>query len=155
MRVLFCEEHDKPLDEQGWCNLCGYHPDMQSTYIAEAKTVLIADDDEANRQFLADYFDRYNFRVVACSNGETALKQFQTYGEFDFVLTDYQMPRMNGIDLTDRILKIQPKQLIAMMTADGREASKRFKKLNRDVHIFQKPFRMREIEEFLREESVL
>ena len=51
---------------------------------------------------------------IAC-NGEEGLKLFEST-RFDVVVTDYRMPRMNGIELIQRIRKIDPNARIVLLS---------------------------------------
>jgi len=62
------------------------------------KTVLIVDDEFHIVNALALKFRSSNFRVVTAGNGREALQRIDD-SKPDLVITDYQMPVMNGLDL--------------------------------------------------------
>jgi CheY-like chemotaxis protein len=51
---------------------------------------------------------------IAC-NGEEGLKLFES-ARFDVVVTDYRMPRMNGVELIQRIRKIDANARIVLLS---------------------------------------
>lgn len=59
-------------------------------------------------------------------------------GGFDFVLTDYQMPRKNGHVLLMDIRKLNPQQKMAMMSADPPTLQLEVA----DIPVLRKPFRI-------------
>ncbi|MCE0483404.1 MAG: response regulator [Methylacidiphilales bacterium] len=62
--------------------------------------LLCVDDNPVLLQMLALGFSTYGFEVVTASHGIEALLQFQAYhGNFGAVLTDNDMPDMNGVAL--------------------------------------------------------
>ena len=74
------------------------------THAASAETtcVLIVDDDASTRQLLASMLGRDAYRVVQAENGEEGLAAAYAHRP-DLILSDIQMPRVNGIELTRRL----------------------------------------------------
>lgn len=66
--------------------------------------LLIAEDERNLRELLSDSFMFRGYHCTAMSDGALALHCL--YGErFDLVITDYQMPTMDGIQLLECITK--------------------------------------------------
>jgi CheY-like chemotaxis protein len=57
-------------------------------------------------------------RVQVASNGEEGLKLFEA-ANFDVVVTDYRMPRMNGAELIQRIRKLDPNARVILLSGFG------------------------------------
>ena len=66
------------------------------------RTVLLADDNEANRYLAKFALDRAGFRVVTAGDGEEALRQARLHRP-DIVLMDVQMPLLDGFEATERL----------------------------------------------------
>lgn len=64
--------------------------------------VLLAEDSLTMRRLLASQLDRWNYEVTAVEDGEQAWDEFQR-GNYELVLTDWVMPRTDGLELTRRI----------------------------------------------------
>ncbi len=64
-------------------------------------SVLIVDDDPANRDILARRLSRLGCRVVLAEDGAQALEQLETW-DFDLVLLDIMMPCVTGFDVLER-----------------------------------------------------
>ncbi len=60
--------------------------------------VLVVDDDEVSLSILENTLSRAGFGVVSANDGIEALAQLRS-GNFQIVITDWDMPRMNGIEL--------------------------------------------------------
>jgi two-component system, OmpR family, response regulator MprA len=62
--------------------------------------ILLVDDEPAMRDVLAALLRHYNFEVALATDGLDAWEQMQAAGKgFDVVITDNQMPRMDGMTL--------------------------------------------------------
>jgi len=70
-------------------------------------TVLVVEDEPANRGALVDYLEDEGFQVVEAGDGIEALERLATQS-VDVVLTDLKMPRMTGIELLERIRERWP-----------------------------------------------
>jgi two-component system capsular synthesis sensor histidine kinase RcsC len=63
---------------------------------------LVAEDNPINRAILDEQLSAMGIRVVTAANGEEALQRWQQ-GVFDLVITDVNMPRLNGYELASRL----------------------------------------------------
>lgn len=66
------------------------------------KQVLIVDDDHAVRMALRMVLESQGYCCDEVSDGTEALARLAT-AEFDLVMTDYQMPGMDGLQLLERL----------------------------------------------------
>ena len=73
---------------------------------AEPGLILVADDNDELRRKLCDLLREQGHEVVAVADGDDALAPLSTR-PFDLLLTDIEMPRVNGFQLLDR-LKADP-----------------------------------------------
>ncbi len=64
--------------------------------------ILLVDDDELELALLSDRLRACGLEVRCAANGEEALKELDREW-FPVVLTDWQMPVMNGLELTERL----------------------------------------------------
>ena len=81
-------------------------------------TVLIVEDDDALREALTDTLLIAGYISKAVSNGEAALEILRDEN-FDMVISDIQMARMDGIKLLKQIKSTQPDLPVVLMTAFG------------------------------------
>jgi DNA-binding NtrC family response regulator len=76
--------------------------------------LLIADDDSATREMMGAFFRGKGYFVSLAENGKEAL---HLLGEkIDLVISDYQMPGMDGKELVHRINKIRPSLPVILIT---------------------------------------
>lgn len=64
--------------------------------------VLVAEDDRATRTRILAYLGEWGHEAVAAADGEEALELFRE-DDFSLVLSDWQMPKMNGIELVRKL----------------------------------------------------
>ncbi|WP_419658440.1 MprA: response regulator receiver protein [Desulfosarcina variabilis str. Montpellier] len=64
--------------------------------------ILVVDDDRVNRQIISHHLTASGYEVVACADGEAAWEIIGSE-EISLVVTDWIMPRMDGIELCHKI----------------------------------------------------
>ncbi|MBW2631878.1 MAG: sigma-54-dependent Fis family transcriptional regulator [Deltaproteobacteria bacterium] len=77
--------------------------------------ILIAEDNDLNRENLADLLSENGCEVKAVSNGREAMDAF-TCDKYDLVITDLRMPHVDGMELLKFIKKINPENIVVMIT---------------------------------------
>ncbi len=83
------------------------------------QTVLIVDDSAAVRSLVTVNLKRLpNVAIVESANGEDALKALSQ--KIDLVITDINMPGMNGLDLVVEIRKSHPKEQLPILIISTR-----------------------------------
>jgi len=80
--------------------------------------VLVADDEDLSREFIAEALESFDMEVTAVPNGEEALKKAET-GDFDLVVTDMRMPRLDGHGLLKGLRKKGLEMPVVIVTAFG------------------------------------
>lgn len=82
------------------------------------KQILVVDDDERILYLLKLIIEYIlpDHQVVLVKDGRAALAEFYQQ-PFALILTDYDMPEMNGLDLTLAIKQIAPDSRIVLMTS--------------------------------------
>src|ERR1035437_8121025 len=78
--------------------------------------ILIVDDELSMREFLSILLEREGYEVAVAGNAEEALRQIDS-SLFDLVISDVQMPGLNGIELLARIKQVSPETAVLMVTA--------------------------------------
>jgi CheY-like chemotaxis protein len=83
------------------------------------KRILVAEDAEPLRAWLRMMLEQEGHHVTEAGNGDEALNLFKL-GEFDLVITDFEMPVMQGNKLAVGIKLLSPSLPILMVTGSGR-----------------------------------
>jgi CheY-like chemotaxis protein len=114
-------------------------------------SVLVVDDDADLRKPLVMFLEAHGFKVAEAKDGVEAVHLFRhvenVVGEnpFDFVVSDYQMPRMNGVLLLMELRHLEPTQKMVLMSADPPKLPQEIA----DIPVMHKPFRLKELVELL------
>jgi CheY-like chemotaxis protein len=88
-----------------------------------AAKVLVAEDDELVRRVVVKLLHRHGFQVVEAVDGEDGLAHWRrTPDAFDLVLTDVQMPCMNGRAMAREMTRERPTQRVAYMSGYDADA---------------------------------
>jgi len=66
-------------------------------------TILLAEDSNFFRKQLVDFFVSKGFQVEDCEDGQAAWEVLQDGTSFDIVVTDLEMPRLDGFGLCKKI----------------------------------------------------
>lgn len=72
-----------------------------------ASRILLVDDNASGLSARRCVLEELGHRIATASSAAEALEQIEAHG-FDLVVTDYKMPRMDGIELIARLRKIAP-----------------------------------------------
>ena len=77
--------------------------------------ILLAEDDDSLRHFLQRALERAGHEVLSVSRGDQALPVIAE-GRFDLLLADIVMPEMDGIQLAQRAVSIDPRIKVMFIT---------------------------------------
>lgn len=85
-------------------------------------SILIVEDDRASRHLAQSVLERRGWKVTAVGDGAEALDLLKTR-QFDVMLLDVWMPRMNGLELLEHLRDRRPRPRVVVMTADDTPAT--------------------------------
>jgi len=88
------------------------------------KRILVVDDNKTNREILRIQLEQWNLVPVLAASGEEALKLLDQEATIDMVITDMNMPGMNGIELAQMIRKKFNKLPLVLLSSVGDEKMK-------------------------------
>jgi len=84
------------------------------------KRVLLVDDNATNRKILNEQLKSWGAIPFALYDPTTTLEHMETHAPYDLVILDYQMPKMNGVDLAKGIFAsedIKPMPIILLSSS--------------------------------------
>ena len=112
------------------------------------KTILIADDNAAQRRFLELLLTMDGHSVKVVEDGLEALEVIQTEA-FALVISDIHMPYMTGIELCQEIKKIKPNLPVVLLTSMEDEATEKLARAAKVDAFFRKPVVGKNFREFV------
>ncbi len=92
-----------------------------------SKKILVVDDDASVREMLDDFLSGLGYEIVTAENGLKALELI-TEGGFDMLITDLQMPEMDGYSLVMRVrdvLRLEKMPILMMSALSSEEQLKK------------------------------
>ena len=81
-------------------------------------SILIIDDEKAQRDILTGYLKKKGFKIFSASSGEDGIK-ITNENLVDIILSDYKMPGITGLDVLKEVKKINPQISFVIITAFG------------------------------------
>lgn len=105
--------------------------------------ILLAEDDEAMRMYLARALENAGYEVVSVDRGTEAVPHLVN-GHFDLLLSDIVMPEMDGIELAQRCAEISPQTKVMFITGFA-AVSLRASREAPQAKILSKPFHLRDL----------
>jgi two-component system cell cycle response regulator CpdR len=106
--------------------------------------ILLAEDDDSLRRFLAKALERAGYEVRACADGEEAVEALDE-GPYDLLLTDIVMPGMDGIEVARIAAAREPKLRIMFITGFAAVALAAGDRAPQGAKVLAKPVHLREI----------
>ena len=105
------------------------------------KRILIADDEKGIRLLLSEALEDKGFQVSLARDGQECLDQLAD-SNFDLVVTDIRMPKLNGIEVLRWMKKVGRKEKIIVITGNLSDVSLAEKDMPPVVTQLQKPFKV-------------
>ena len=91
--------------------MCQPYPRLKaskpSLVLRAIKTVLIVDDSAAQRRIIAGFLTGWGLHSLQASSAKSAISLFKKHRP-NIILSDWMMPKMNGLDLCDTLRQITP-----------------------------------------------
>ncbi|MEX1198006.1 MAG: ATP-binding protein [Pseudohongiellaceae bacterium] len=114
--------------------------------------ILVVEDDEMVRHYTVSSLKRLGYRVEACPEARPALDALRDNGPFDLLLTDVVLTGgMSGRELVDQAMPAHPELKVLYMSGYTENAIVHHGRLDRGVHLLNKPFRITHLARKVRE----
>ena len=105
--------------------------------------ILLAEDDEAMRTYLARALEQAGYAVDAVDRGTAALPLLESE-EYDLLLSDIVMPEMDGIELAQRCAELSPQTRVMFITGFAAVTLKASREAPR-AKMLSKPFHLKDL----------
>jgi two-component system cell cycle response regulator CpdR len=110
---------------------------------SEMARILLAEDDDAMRQFLATALGRAGHDVVSCPDGREALAALST--EYDLLIADIVMPGLDGVELARRARSALPNLRVMFITGYAAVVLYGGRTPMPNASVLSKPFHLRDL----------
>ena len=95
-------------------------------------TILYIEDDQITQNKLKNILERYFNKIILASNGEDAFEKIKTESKIDLIISDINMPKMDGLEFLEELRKSNPKIPFIFVTARD-EPDKMLKAIQLDI----------------------
>lgn len=106
--------------------------------------ILLAEDDDSMRGFLARALERAGYEVISFDNGADAFARLKEE-PFTLLLTDIVMPRMDGIELARKASELDPDIKIMFITGFAAVTLNSEVEAPKDARVLSKPFHLKDL----------
>lgn len=115
--------------------------DVSAQSVTRQRSVLVIEDDHLILKALEQILIKRGFQVWIASNGQEGVQVFQSFAEhIDILISDVQMPGLDGPEAIKEICKIDPSVRFCFMTADARQTTHGKLLDIGAMRVFPKPF---------------
>ena len=82
------------------------------------KTILVVDDKKNIRDLLEFFLTESGYKTILCEDGQYAVPHIN---QADLLITDFNMPKMNGVELAKIAKREKPNMPVIIMTGNSWE----------------------------------
>ena len=119
-------------------------PDMTNPESMVAGKILLAEDDNDMRRFLAKALQNAGYDVSSFDNGLSAYNRLREE-PFELLLTDIVMPEMDGIELARRATELDPDIKVMFITGFAAVALNPDNNAPKQAKVLSKPFHLKDL----------
>jgi two-component system cell cycle sensor histidine kinase/response regulator CckA len=110
------------------------------TTLKGSETILVVEDEEQVRKLLSQVLRRAGYHVLEAQDGGAAISVSEEFaGPVQLLLTDVIMPRMNGRELAERLLRTRPDMKVLYVSGYTEDAMIQKGVIDGSVTLLQKP----------------
>ncbi len=106
--------------------------------------ILLAEDDDSMRRFLARALERAGYSVVSHGNGAEAFETLKK-DRVTLLLTDIVMPEMDGIELAKKAAALDPSLKIMFITGFAAVALQPRNEAPKQTRVLSKPIHLKDL----------
>jgi DNA-binding NtrC family response regulator len=116
------------------------------------ENILLVDDDAELKQIMSQVLARLGYQVTVHTSSIEALAAFEADpAKFDLILTDFDMPRMKGDQLVQKIMAIRPAMPAIINTGNSQRVTAEMAKALGIKGVLKKPATISKLATMIRE----
>ncbi len=112
--------------------------------------ILLADDDATTRDLVRRALEADGHSVRVTHDGNDAIEQIKASGPFDLLVTDVEMPLLDGIALAKQAVPLQPGMRILFMSGFADQLDRAKEISGATTGALSKPFTLEQVRERVR-----
>jgi response regulator RpfG family c-di-GMP phosphodiesterase len=117
---------------------------LEYTFNPDSPRILVVDDERVIRDILCDFLGLEGYVVRTVEDGVQALEELQKRS-YNLVISDLKMPKMNGLDLIEKVAELGIPVLTVIMTGFGTVETAIEAMKHGAYDYIQKPFKVEEV----------
>ncbi len=111
--------------------------------VSRRKTILVVEDEGLVRAMILERLNVLGYDTIAASDGEEGVRVFRDHSnEIDLVLLDFVMPRMNGVDAFEELIRIRPDLKVILSSGYTEDVVARTFSGPKPAGFLNKPYKM-------------
>jgi two-component system cell cycle sensor histidine kinase/response regulator CckA len=110
-----------------------------------AGNILLVEDEDELRSANAEFLTSMGYSVICASSGPEALQLARQAGPIDLVISDVVMPKMNGREFADRLLRVRPNTKLLFVSGYADDVVLHTGLSTQAMPFLQKPFSLKEL----------
>ena len=136
---------DEPLDSED-------KPKLHDIQLTGTETILVVEDQDEVRHLIRETLKLYGYEILDAPHGGSALLICEQYpGNIDLIISDIVMPQMNGQELVERLLPLQPQMKVMFISGYSEDVFTNRSTFDPGKVFIQKPFTPMELLRKVRE----
>jgi CheY-like chemotaxis protein len=108
-------------------------------------SILLVEDEVALRSIAGEFLTSIGYSVTCASSGLEALNIAGEAGPFDLVISDVILPKMNGREFTDRLLRMHPNTKVLFVSGYTDDVLLDLGSSDQRMEFLQKPFSFKQL----------
>ncbi len=136
---------DEPLDSEE-------KPKLHDIQLTGTETILVVEDQDEVRHLIQETLKLYGYEILDAPHGGSALLICEQHaGNIDLIISDIVMPQMNGQELVERLLPLQPQMKVMFISGYSEDVFANRNTFEPGILFIQKPFTPMELLRKVRE----
>jgi len=116
------------------------------------KSILLVDDFENTLFVTAFTLERFGYNIFKAESGKKALEILKSNKDIDLIITDYNMPEMNGLQFVEKVKTLTQNRSLPIFILST-EAKEEIKKAANNAGVtlwIKKPFKSDQLLEYIK-----
>jgi CheY-like chemotaxis protein len=125
---------------------------LHDIQLTGTETILVVEDQDEVRHLIQETLKLYGYEILDAPHGGSALLICEQHaGNIDLIISDIVMPQMNGQELVERLLPLQPQMKVMFISGYSEDVFTNRNTFEPGILFIQKPFTPMELLRKVRE----